>query len=381
MSDPFEDRSLPRGALLGAAALVALSLAGAAYGRLSGVGDDAACRRPPAVQSARPALRPTAPTARVVDHAQARRELVARSWPPAPTASCAACCAAWRASGCGRTSAPSRRSVLTRWTRRPRLASTDPVTDRHVVPRGLRADQCRAVSRRCSIRRHTQYLSRSARTMTAIAIRTTADATRARRGRHAADAALLPHGLRARSTASTSAPVRAEWDVLMAEFKRDAQPPPLRARRRLPGRGARTAAGAARRSSSSSWSARAPPSSPAACSTARSRSNVQNPDIRELMGYMARDESRHAGFINKSLKDFGLGVDLALPDARRRSTRSSSPSTSSTRPTCRRRSATRATSRSSASSSGTRSGASTRSSGGSRSGATTSSATARPSRC
>lgn len=38
--------------------------------------------------------------------------------------------------------------------------------------------------------------------------------------------------------------------------------------------------------------------------------HVSNPDIKALMRYMARDESRHAGFINQSLKDFGLGVDL-----------------------------------------------------------------------
>ncbi|MFO1337395.1 MAG: magnesium-protoporphyrin IX monomethyl ester (oxidative) cyclase [Burkholderiaceae bacterium] len=38
--------------------------------------------------------------------------------------------------------------------------------------------------------------------------------------------------------------------------------------------------------------------------------NVCNPDIKRLMRYMARDESRHAGFLNQSLKDFGLGVDL-----------------------------------------------------------------------
>jgi putative photosynthetic complex assembly protein len=36
MSDPFQDRSLPRGALLGAAALLVFSVAGAVVGRVSG---------------------------------------------------------------------------------------------------------------------------------------------------------------------------------------------------------------------------------------------------------------------------------------------------------------------------------------------------------
>ena len=40
------------------------------------------------------------------------------------------------------------------------------------------------------------------------------------------------------------------------------------------------------------------------------RKHVTNPDIKQLMTYMARDESRHAGFINQSLKDFDLGIDL-----------------------------------------------------------------------
>jgi magnesium-protoporphyrin IX monomethyl ester (oxidative) cyclase len=37
---------------------------------------------------------------------------------------------------------------------------------------------------------------------------------------------------------------------------------------------------------------------------------VSNPEIKQLMTFMARDESRHAGFINQSLKDYGLGIDL-----------------------------------------------------------------------
>ena len=40
------------------------------------------------------------------------------------------------------------------------------------------------------------------------------------------------------------------------------------------------------------------------------RKNVENPDIKQLMTFMARDESRHAGFLNSALKDFNLGVDL-----------------------------------------------------------------------
>jgi magnesium-protoporphyrin IX monomethyl ester (oxidative) cyclase len=41
------------------------------------------------------------------------------------------------------------------------------------------------------------------------------------------------------------------------------------------------------------------------------RKHVDNPDIKRLMTYMTRDESRHANFINASLRDYGLGVDLA----------------------------------------------------------------------
>jgi magnesium-protoporphyrin IX monomethyl ester (oxidative) cyclase len=106
-------------------------------------------------------------------------------------------------------------------------------------------------------------------------------------------------------------PVRAEWDQLMAEFRRDTnrnhfeRPADFAAEvRELP---------EPLRQEFLDFLVSSVTSEFSGCVLyTEIKRNVKNPEIRYLMGSMARDESRHAGFINKSLKDFGLGVDLGF---------------------------------------------------------------------
>jgi magnesium-protoporphyrin IX monomethyl ester (oxidative) cyclase len=106
-------------------------------------------------------------------------------------------------------------------------------------------------------------------------------------------------------------PIQQEWDVLLEEFQRDANK----------GHFERTAAFVAElrelpeplRTEFVEFLTSSLTAEYSGCLLySEIKRNAQNEAIRRLFSYMARDEARHAGFINQSLKDFGIAVDLSF---------------------------------------------------------------------
>ena len=106
-------------------------------------------------------------------------------------------------------------------------------------------------------------------------------------------------------------PMRAEWDALMAEFERDSNSDHFQ---RTPefSNEVRALPDALRRDFLDFLISSVTAEFSGCVLYNEIKKNVEHPDLRKAMGYMARDEARHAGFINQSLRDFGLGVDLGL---------------------------------------------------------------------
>jgi len=106
-------------------------------------------------------------------------------------------------------------------------------------------------------------------------------------------------------------PVRAEWDELMREFETDANTDHFQRTEEFDGV-IETMPEALRKEFIDFLISSCTSEYSGCVLYANIARKVDNPDIKKVMRYMARDESRHANFINQALKDFDLGIDLGF---------------------------------------------------------------------
>jgi magnesium-protoporphyrin IX monomethyl ester (oxidative) cyclase len=105
--------------------------------------------------------------------------------------------------------------------------------------------------------------------------------------------------------------MRAEWDALVAEFRRDPNKDHFKRTAEFDGAfdGMKPEV---RRAFVEFLTSSVTAEFSGCILYAEIKRRVTNPDVRELFGFMSRDEGRHAGFINHTLDDAGVKVDLSF---------------------------------------------------------------------